>query len=75
MYRTVEHMKSVRYNEHGRAHAVRNEQREYVSRTGTNVVVYEMFCGRKHAADGCHDSDAADCKTCLKGVAKSALTV
>lgn len=65
-------MKSAQYNTAGKAHAVRNEQTEYVSRAGTNVTVYEMYCGRKRAAVDCVELQAADCKTCLKSIAKSA---
>lgn len=64
-------MKNVRQDEAHKAHTVRNEQTEYLSREGRSVTVYEMFCGRKRRADDCVEVESADCKTCLKGAAKS----
>lgn len=54
-----------------KAHAVRNRQNEYVGQEGKNVIILEMYCGRKVREFDAKSADESTCKSCAKGVRKA----
>lgn len=56
-----------------KAHEVRNRQEEYVGSEGKNVVVLEMFCGRKTQEANAKPAPEVTCGSCAKGVRKVAV--
>ena len=51
----------------GQTHAIRNRQTEYVAAKKANVIVAEMFCGKKKVLEGLnHESGDVTCRSCNK---------
>lgn len=53
-----------------KAHAVRNRQSEYVGHEGKNIVVLELYCGRKVQETDVKSAPELSCGSCAKGVRK-----
>ena len=64
----AKHKDTAKY-QRGQTHAVRNRQTEYLSSEKRNVIMGEMFCGKKKVLEGLNqESGVVTCRTCNKAL-------